>query len=132
MAFGTYLFAYETGISVTLGMQYKDPTSENPLDFIPVERTQRIEPVVNERLWSFVSHTFSLPENFEDLSFYIKVEYDLAETPYKFIIHGINIGQWAEEFHIESVGAHPAALPVDIPLVSNGVPALPYGLEGAN
>ena len=132
VAFGTYLFAYETGISVTLGMQYKDPTSENPLDFIPVERTQRIEPVVNERLWSFVSHTFSLPENFEDLSFYIKVEYDLAETPYKFIIHGINIGQWAEEFHIESVGAHPAALPVDIPLVSNGVPALPYGLEGAN
>jgi len=132
IAFGSYFFAYETGISVTLGMQYKDPTSENPLDFIPVERTQRIEPVVNERLWSFVSHTFSLPENFEDLSFYIKVEYDLTETPYKFIIHGINIGQWAEEFHVESVGAHPAALPANIPLVSNGVPALPYGLEGAN
>jgi hypothetical protein len=125
-AIGMYFFTYDRTVDVQIGYEYTNPdTSET----IEVVRNTRI-PV--QRKWSFVSETFQLPPSFEDLRFVIRVIFEETATPYQFAVNGVNIGQWAEEFHVESVGVNPAPLPSSINIISDAVPALPYGLDGAN
>ena len=131
VALGSYFFTYDTSVTVTLGFDYRDPTSETPLEVLSVEKSQFLQ-ATSERAWAFISQTFSLPDNFADLTFKIKISYTVGVDPYEVVVHGINAGQWAEEFYVESMGTTPEPLPASIPISSNGIPALAYGLEGAN
>lgn len=131
VAMGSYFFVYDRSVTVTLGFEYRDPESENPLEILYTERSQTVQ-ATTERNWAFVSQTFALPESFADLKFRIKIEYSTSAEPYEIAVHGINVGQWAEEFYVESLGTTPEPLPEDIPIDSDGVPVLAYGLEGAN
>ena len=125
-AIGSYFFTYDRTVDVQIGYEYTDPDT---LEDVEVTRNTVI-PV--QRQWSFISETFQLPESFNNLRFVIRVIFEETETPYQFAVNGINIGQWAEEFHVESTGVTPNPLPSDINIVSDAVPALPYGLDGAN
>jgi hypothetical protein len=131
VAFGAYFFTYDTSVTITLGFDYRDPTSADPLEILSLEKSQLVQ-ANTDRAWGFVSQTFSLPDNFDNLAFKIKIAYTVGAEPYEVAVHGINAGQWAEEFYIESMGTIPAPLPESIPISSNGIPASAYGLEGAN
>jgi len=130
-AIGAYFFIYDTDINVRLGYEYTDPET---LDSVIVIRENVVNRLRDIRSWAFVSETFALPESFSDLRFVIEA-YPASpsySSPYKLAIHGINIGQWAEEYHVESLGVSPQDLPSDINISSQAIPALAYGLEGRN
>jgi hypothetical protein len=119
-AIGAYFFTYDKTVNVRLG--YETSTTELIREVV----------VPAERQWAFVSQTFNLPEDITDLRFIVEVSFEETETPYELAINGINIGQWAEEFHLESLGVTPEPLPSNINIDSDAIPALPYGLDGAN
>jgi len=125
-AIGAYFFTYDRVADVRMGYEYFDPEISETVEVI------RNTTVPAERQWAFVSKTFKLPTSFEDLRFIIEVSFSSTATPYEFAVNAINIGQWAEEFHLESLGVFPENLPSGISLNSKAIPALPYGLEGAN
>jgi len=130
-AMGAYFFTYDRTANVRLGYEYTDP------DTLAVSEVIRNSIVPAERQWAFVSKTFPLPAEFQDLKFIIEVSYTLNPSSpyvseYEFAVNGINIGQWSEEFHLESLGVFPEELPSNINIDSYAVPALPYGLDGSN
>lgn len=129
VAIGAYFLIYDKSVTITFSLEGTDPDTLEPLNILP--RSQFVQ-ATSARNWAFVSQTFSLPDSFADLRFKITIEYTVGAEPYEIAINGINAGQWAEEFFLESMGAAPEPLPSSIPIVSNGVPALPYGLEGAS
>lgn len=124
-AMGAYFFTYDRIVDVRMGYSYTDTNTSEEIEVI------RNTIVPAERQWASVSQTFAIPENFSDLRFIIEVSFTESETPYQIAINGINIGQWAEEFHLESAGVIPSALPSNIDINSNAVPALSYGFDGA-
>jgi hypothetical protein len=125
-AINAYFFTYDRVVDIKLGYVYTDPES---LQRIPVNRELKNIPA--ERQWASVSQTFALPESFLDLNFTIGVSFTESEAPYQLAINGINVGQWAEEFHLESPGVIPAPIPDSIALDSNGIPAFSYGFDGS-
>ena len=127
VAIGAYFFTYDRTATVFIEYQY-DESPSSVLDPLVVTRSTTISP---ERKWAFISETFTLPDEYYNLRFVIRVAFEENATPYQFAVNGINIGQWAEEFHLESLGVVPEALPDNINIDSEGVPALPYGLDGA-
>lgn len=135
-AIGAYFFTYDRTVSIRLGYEYTDPESLEPSEIIrstdPPEPPSILQRVAPERSWMFISETFQLPESFQDLKFIIEISYTTTETPYELAINGVNIGQWAEEFHLESIGVSPQPLPSNINIDSKGIEALTYGLEGAS
>ena len=135
-AIGAYFFTYDRTVSIRLGYEYTDPESLEPSEIIrstePPEPPSILQTVAPERAWMFISETFTLPESFQDLKFIIEISYATTETPYELAINGVNIGQWAEEFHLESTGVYPQPLPSNVDIDSNGIEALAYGLEGAS
>jgi hypothetical protein len=125
-AINAYFFTYDRVVDIKLGYIYTDPES---LQRIPVNRELKNIPA--ERQWASVSQTFALPESFLDLNFTIEVSFTESEAPYQLAINGINVGQWAEEFHLESPGIIPEPIPNSIALDSDGIPALSYGFDGS-
>lgn len=119
-AIGAYFFTYDRTVNVRLG--YQTATTELIRETL----------VPAQREWAFVSQTFSLPEDINDLRFIIEVSFTEQVSPYEIAINGINVGQWAEEFHLESVGVIPEALPSTLNIDAEGVPALPYGIGTAD
>jgi len=119
-AIGAYFITYDRSINVRLGYE----TDSEPLKIREIK-------LPATRKWAFVSQTFSLPEDVSGLKFVIEVSpEELINEPYEVAINGINVGQWAEEFHLESAGVTPQPLPENINIDSDGVEALPYGLDG--
>ena len=119
-AIGAYFITYDRVVSVRIGYQ-TDTTEVIRETVLPATRD-----------WAFVSETFSLPENISGLRFVLELSFQTTEIPYEIAINGINAGQWAEEFHLESSGVYPQDLPANINIDSKGVEALAYGLEGAS
>ena len=119
-AIGAYFITYSRSASVKIGYQ------TSTLEVI----REVLLPATRE--WAFVSETFSLPEDVTDLKFIIEISFNSTSIPYEIAINGINIGQWAEEFHLESGGVTPEPLPSNINIDSDAVQALPYGLDGAS
>ena len=130
-ALGLYVFNYDTTVTVHIGYEYEDPDSLEPIDCTEICRSTVVEAQA-ERKWAFVSETFALPEAYNNLRFIIRIIYETSETPYQLAINGISAGQWAEEFHLESLGVFPQQLPSSINIDSDAIEALAYGLEGAS
>ena len=124
VAIGAFFVTYDNAIDIEIGYRYQHPD-----DTLGVYRTEsRTKTVPASREWAFVSDTFNLPAEFSDLDFVIEITQPVAD--YEFAVNGINIGQWAEEFHVVSKGVTPSSLPSDIDLNSLSVEASPYGLNG--
>jgi len=107
-------------IGITLGYRYQHPS-----DSLGVyrESSSNSISVPSSETWGFVSETVELPENFSDLDFFIKT--NNHSSSYEVSINGINIGQWAEEFQVSSLGVIPSALPTNINLTSSKIDASP-------
>jgi len=121
-AIGLYVFSYDTSLAISLGYEYT-VGSEDP---VLIQKTTNLSP---NRKWSFISHTFNIPENFD--SFKIVVSFSYTYNPlraYQFAVNGISVGQWAEEFHAVSLGVYPEEIS-NVPLELSGVETFAYGLQ---
>jgi len=123
----TYFFTYDRTTQVRVGYSYFNGSQR-----VEVPDVTRATTIPVERQWASISQTFDFPSNFSDLKIFIEVSFTESASPYKFSINGINVGQLAEEFFLESPGVLPASLSSEINLQVSGVPAQPYGLEGAS
>jgi hypothetical protein len=127
---GAYFYsdsAYLT--SVSIGYQYTDTTSSQI-----VEKLQTFNTSVYQS-WSFISGTFDIPNENTELRMVIKFKYLSGgiSSDYQFYLNGISLGQWSEDFNIQSLGVVPVSLPSNIPLITPFcIPADPYGLGGDN
>lgn len=135
IAIGAYFYLFnlptvngeEIPVDITIGYIYEDPDTSEEFSNIKTTSLSATDG------WAFISETFDLPDTFNNLKITIEVSY-AGDEDYDFAINGISIGQWAEEFHAQSLGVMPSALPQvdskDIPLDLLGVEALSYGLQG--
>jgi len=127
-AIGLYLYTPNRSVQVRVGYTYTNTADGQEYEVLrPVN-----VPTSSRGLWAFVSATFSLPENFSNISPFIEMFYQPSEeVVYQFAINGISFGQWSEEFHSQSLGSKPEA-PVLLPNYPEflGISANPYGLQG--
>jgi len=93
---------------------------------------------INTGLWVHVSETFKIPESdAEDFRIVIKFNYvSGGSTPadYEFLVNGLAVGQWSEEFSATSLGQTTQSITDSISLtgLQNAVPADVYGLQDKN
>lgn len=94
--------------------------------------------VSDSNQWLFISHTFDHPEDYaENIRPFIKIEVEEGSgSPgdYNFLINGLTIGEWSENFSQESLGITPSSIPSNINLDSTlkVSQAYPYGGSNAN
>ena len=83
--------------------------------------------------WAFISESFELPVEFEDLRVFMQVSYVSTGTQYSFITNGLCVGQWAEQFNLESLGVQlkdiNADRDINIAINGMGIEANSYGLQ---
>lgn len=125
-AISMYSFTYDRTVQARLGFSYIDTSNSQEYEVI------RLVNIPANRSWAFVSETFGLPENYSSITPIIEFSYTETELSYEIAINGIAVGQWAEEFHTESLGISVEDLPANIPLVDKCIEALPYGLQGGS
>jgi hypothetical protein len=120
---------------ISFGYQYKDL---NTLDIVEVMSTKVIKNI-DRGTWLFFSDTFALPpqpSEAEDVVLLIK----LTVIPggiagdYDFLINGLSLGQWSEDFNKESYGVipEPVSTNINLPEFLKAIPAFPYGASGLN
>jgi hypothetical protein len=131
-AFGLNLFSSGSHLySVSLGYEYNDVTSGSLI--------QRLKefPINLSDKWIFLSETFLNPNQNTTMRLVIKIGYSPSPdgpADYKFLLNGINLGQWSEEFISSSSGLRDLEdLPSNIALETcKVVSAKPYGLSSGN
>lgn len=114
--------------SVSIGYEYTLPESE-----VIVQEFKDFTTPIKDK-WSFISGTFDvLPD---DIEFRIVIKIvtltgGALSSDYKFLINGLTVGQWAEEFQAESLGVTPITFPNTINLTTTDkvIPAYAYGLS---
>ncbi len=82
--------------------------------------------------WRQLSRTFDIPENSGQVRPVIKINYTKSETPeqeYGFLVSGITVGQWSEQFTVSSLGFETEQIPqgIDLPESTFGFRANSYG-----
>jgi len=125
---GSYFYSNSIHIaSIAIGYEYYDIISGTN-----VQNLKEI-PITLYNNWMFLSETFSLPKQNTTMRIVIKIGYyPSAEdsSHYTFLINGVSIGQWSEEFNSFSSGSLTVDLPSSIPLEScKAVSAYAYGLN---
>lgn len=124
-AFFNSISAYS--FSFEIGYEYDDTTSGNT-----VQRLKSYATSAQNR-WFFISETFDIPEDNTEFRIVIKINY-IGGAPstddYAFLINGITVGQWCEEFNSSSLGVQKISLPSDIALPQSfAIEADAYGLQ---
>jgi hypothetical protein len=83
--------------------------------------------------WIFISETFSPRIQNTNIRIILGARYfaGLPATTYDFLVNGITLGQWSEEFNATSLGVVPEIIPYPIFSSNNvlGIPAKSYGLK---
>jgi len=125
---GAYVYALSPYISsIDIGYQYYNPSMGNI-----VEKTKTYSTSIYNQ-WFFVSETFDIPNKDTDLQIILKINYiGSSETTddYHFLVNGITLGQWAEEFNSFSLGSEKVLIPSSIAIdQSYGIAADAYGLQ---
>ena len=129
----TYIYPYSKTLTVTMGYQYKLNNVWHDPIYTQFSITQTEQ-------WSFISETFDIPNNgFTDIRFGINVTYHGPTTDYKFLVHGMSLGQQTEQFNVESLGNVPESLiyqqqyqglpRIPVPTQTYGIKAKSYGLK---
>lgn len=129
---GFYLYL-ETALcnSVSFGYQYT-------LDSVVVEDlTTKTTLKTDTGKWKFFSGTFNLPpEGATDIRLLIKINVSQGGVAgdYDFLVNGLSVGQWSEDFNKISYGVTPDDIPatINLPSVMKALPAYPYGASGEN
>ena len=124
--------------SVTFGYKYYDPIIAQT---VKVTKTKNLS-ITDFNTWVFFSGTYGLPPAIaEDPQFIIEINTESGGGvgDYGYLINGLTIGQWSEEFYRTSLGVNPIPLPNNISYPSApsaGIPdcviARPYGASTEN
>ena len=128
---GSYVYSLTPYItSVEIGYQYYDST----IGAI-VQELKNYNTSIYDK-WIFISETFDIPRENGNLQIVLKINYlkSVENTGgYNFLINGITLGQWSEEFNSFSLGSTKMLLPSEIALPeSYGILADAYGLQQSN
>ncbi len=111
-AIGFYLYSIGPYLkSVEIGYEYF-----NTLNGTTVQNTKNYDYDIQDQ-WSFFSIISDIPADNTTFRIVLKITYNegsLTEDNYKFLINGISVGQWSEEFHATSLGIVPENLPTTI------------------
>ena len=119
-----------------IGYRYFDTTlsqwvtrEDTPLEQFPTLKTISLEISNN---WLYVAQTFTPTETDALVQIIIRIGYlPGGATPQEneFLLNGLTMGQWAEEFSAESLGVQKVALPSNIALpTTDAIQADAYGL----
>jgi hypothetical protein len=118
--------AYIAGFEI--GYQYTDTTSGQD-----ITNLKNYDTVINNS-WIFISETFDTPPDNTDLRLVFKINFlGGSETEDVFLVNGISLGQWSEEFASTSLGVNPISIPSSISIApQKGIVAKCYGLQELN
>lgn len=124
---GTYVYADSSYISgYDIGYQYYDTVGGSTVQIL-----KHFDTNISGR-WTFLSETFEIPSENTTFKIVIKINYvggAPVTSDYMFLINGLTLGQWSEEFNSTSLGTSTASLPSTINLPSSQViEAKAYGL----
>ena len=127
---GGYVYSPSTYLSsVEIGFEYYDSTSGT------TENVSKIFNINIGKKWLNVSDTFVIPR--QDVYFrpFIKISYIPGGTleDYRFLINGLTVGQWNEEFSSKSLGVKKIKVPSNVRGLagSDAIAAPSYGLQNA-
>jgi hypothetical protein len=112
--------------SFEIGYEYFDTTSGSK-----IQRLKSYTTSVKDK-WFFISETFDIPEDNTEFRVVIKINYIGGASTvddYEFLVNGITVGQWCEEFNSSSLGVQKISLPSDIAISSFAIEANAYGLQ---
>jgi hypothetical protein len=115
--------AYVAGFEI--GYQYTDTTSGQD-----VTHLKNYDTVINSN-WIFISETFDTPPDDTKIRIVFKINFiGGSETEDVFLVNGISLGQWSEEFASSSLGVETVNIPSSISIApQKGVVARCYGLQ---
>jgi hypothetical protein len=115
--------AYIAGFEI--GYQYTDTTSGQDITHL-----KNYDTVINGN-WIFISETFDTPPDDTDIRLVFKINFlGGSETEDVFLVNGISLGQWSEEFASTSLGIEPVDIPSTISIApQKGVVSSCYGLQ---
>jgi hypothetical protein len=124
---GSYFYTDSAYLSkVEIGYEYYDTVSGSN-----VQRTKSFNTSVSGR-WFFVAETFDIPSDNSSLRLVIKIEYSggaESTNDYKFLINGLSLGQWSENFSSTSLGSQIIDIPSNILISGKAIEAKSYGLQ---
>jgi hypothetical protein len=125
---GSYFYSNSVHLaSISIGYEYYDVVGG-----ITVQNLKEI-PINLYDNWMFLSETFSLPKQNTTMRIVIKIGYYQStedSSHYTFLINGVTLGQWSEEFNSFSSGTQIIDMPSEIPLESSKVIAsFAYGMN---
>lgn len=123
-----YVYALSSYISsIEIGYEYYDTTTGTN-----IQKLKNYNTSIYDK-WLFISETFDIPNENTTFRLVLKVRYvsgALSTDDYHFLVHGVTLGQWSEEFHSASLGVSKEELPDSISLEpSYVVEASSYGLK---
>jgi hypothetical protein len=115
--------AYIAGFEI--GYQYTDTTSGQN-----VTHLKNYDSIINSN-WVFISETFDTPPDETNIRLVFKINFiGGSETEDVFLVNGISLGQWSEEFASTSLGVQTINIPSTISLApQKGVVSKCYGLQ---
>jgi hypothetical protein len=116
--------AYIAGFEI--GYQYEDTTSGQIITHL-----KNYDTIINNN-WIFISETFDTPPDDTNLRLVFKINFlGGSETEDVFLVNGLTLGQWSEEFASTSLGVEPTDITnKNIALsVGKAVVAKCYGLQ---
>lgn len=125
---GGYFYSQSSFINgFELGYQYYDSTSGTLVEHTKTFNT----PIVGQ--WQFISETFAIPSENTTMRIVFKINYlsgSANTNDYHFLVNGITLGQWSEEFNSISLGTTKQALPTGLFTgTHSAIPASSYGFE---
>ena len=118
----TSVFTFNRKVSIKVGYEYLDSSSQ-------VIRTTRTILLLSISEWQLVSESFELPPVFSDLKMVFEIIYDALPVGYYVLLNGISLGQWSEQFNVESLGVNTYSLPSTIAISGSGTGTKSYGLQ---
>ena len=126
---GAYFYSESSYVAgFEIGYQYTDTTSGQDITHL-----KNYDTIVNKN-WIFISETFDTPPDNTEIRLVFKINFiGGSEDPDVFLVNGITLGQWSEEFASTSLGVYPTDIPSSISLPSQkGIVAKCYGLQELN
>jgi len=133
--FNTYLRTFSVGgyfysesayiAGFEIGYQYTDTTSGDIITHL-----KNYDTVINSN-WVFISETFDTPPDDTNIRLVFKINFiGGSETEDVFLVNGISLGQWSEEFASTSLGVQAIDIPSTISISpQKGVVSKCYGLQ---
>jgi hypothetical protein len=133
--FNTYLRTFSVGgyfysesayiAGFEIGYQYTDTTSGDDIVHL-----KNYDTVINSN-WIFISETFDTPPDDTNIRLVFKINFiGGSETDDVFLVNGISLGQWSEEFASTSLGVEAIDIPSTISIAPQKcVISKCYGLQ---